>query len=222
MRLDLHVHSVRSPDSALALPEIVDALGPAGLQGFALTDHNTVAGHDGLAKLQDRYPRYRFIPGVEVSTREGHLLVYGTSELPPVHRPLAETLEWTRARGLVTVLAHPLRWTHGVGARLAAAASVSGVEAMNGHNREVANARASLLASSRGIAETGGSDAHLPGEVGRAFTEFPEEAETVEELLATIAQHRCRGAGRSSNPSETARIALRSAWLRARRGFRRM
>ena len=59
-----------------------------GCQGFALTDHNTVEGHPALREIAARFPRYRFVPAVEVSTEEGHLLVYGSSELPPI-RPAA-------------------------------------------------------------------------------------------------------------------------------------
>ena len=110
MRLDLHVHSHWSPDSRLTLEEAVDRLEFAGLSGFALTDHNSIAGHRELRALEARYPMYRFIPGVEVSTHEGHLLVYGIEALPPIHAPLADTLEWVRARGAVAVLAHPFRW----------------------------------------------------------------------------------------------------------------
>ncbi|HEY6238431.1 MAG TPA: PHP domain-containing protein, partial [Thermoplasmata archaeon] len=94
VRIDLHVHSSFSPDSRTRVEQIVDRLGVAGLQGFALTDHNTIAGHATLAELARRSPRLRIVPGVEVSTVEGHLLVLGTSELPPIRRPIAETLDW--------------------------------------------------------------------------------------------------------------------------------
>ncbi|HEV2165973.1 MAG TPA: CehA/McbA family metallohydrolase [Thermoplasmata archaeon] len=220
MRLDLHVHSAHSPDSSLKLAEIVEGLGVAGLQGFALTDHNTVDGHDALREIAVRFPRYRFVPGVEVSTLEGHLLVYGTSELPPIRAPLSETLDWTRARGLVTSLAHPLRWSHGVGSRIARGAAVSAIETVNGHNREVPNARAAFLASRRGLGETGGSDAHGRSELGRAYTEFRDEPADVAEILAEIARGHTRAMGRSLTAFQGARVAVRNALRRAGRGFR--
>ncbi|HEV2520339.1 MAG TPA: CehA/McbA family metallohydrolase [Thermoplasmata archaeon] len=220
MRLDLHVHSARSPDSSLRLGDIVEGLGLNGLQGFALTDHNTIEGHAALREIAARYPNYRFIPGVEVSTAEGHLLVYGTSELPPIRRPLEETLDWTRARGLVTSLAHPLRLAHGVGPTIAARAAVSAIETMNGHNREVPNARAALLASRRGLGETGGSDAHARRELGRAYTEVRDDVADLDELLREIAEGHARALGRSLTGFQGARVSLGNALRRAARGFR--
>ncbi len=220
MRLDLHVHSHWSPDSRLTLEEAVDRLGFAGLSGFALTDHNSIAGHRELRALEARYPMYRFIPGVEVSTHEGHLLVYGIEALPPIHAPLADTLEWVRARGAVAVLAHPFRWAHGVGRTLAETAAVNGIEAVNGHNAAVPNARAELVAARRSLTATGGSDAHDPQGIGRAYTEFPAEVRTVEEILAAIRTGHTVAGGRSLALGERLRLSLRTGVLRAARGFR--
>ena len=142
VRLDLHVHSAHSPDSRLRLTDIANQLPFAGLKGFALTDHNSVAGHPSLPDLRARFPGVLILPGVEVSTLEGHLLAYGVSEAPPPRRSLAETLDWVRARAAVAVLAHPFRLTHGVGPRLAESAAVDGLEVRNGHNSEVQNFRA--------------------------------------------------------------------------------
>jgi predicted metal-dependent phosphoesterase TrpH len=220
IRLDLHVHSRRSPDSTLTLEQIVARLGVVGLHGFALTDHNTIDGHRELAALSREYPTYRFIPGVEVSTREGHLLLYGVTEMPPVHRPLAETLDWARAHGAVASLAHPFRWAHGVGRAVASVAKVDALEALNGHNSEIANARAALLAARRKVGETGGSDAHTIPHVGRAFTEFREDHPTLDDLLAEVRRGRTRALGRSLKAGERVRVAVRTGFLRVARGFR--
>ena len=220
MRLDLHVHSHWSPDSRLSLDAAVDRLGFAGLSGFALTDHNSVAGHRELAALAERYPMYRFVPGVEVSTREGHLLVYGVQELPPIRAPLTETLEWVRAHGGVAALAHPFRWAHGVGGALAQTARVDGIEVVNGHNAAVPNARAELVAARRSVTALGGSDAHDPRGIGRAYTEFPSEVRTVEDILAALRSGHTNAGGRSLGFGERLRLSLRTGLLRAARGFR--
>ncbi len=220
MRLDLHVHSRRSPDSSLELTDILQAALAGGLQGFALTDHNTIDGLPALRELAARYPRHLFLPGVEVSTVEGHLLVYGVDELPPIRRPLAETLDWARARGLTTVLAHPFRRTHGVGDSLARTATVNGLETLNGHNRAVANARAAAVAAERRLGETGGSDGHRIPEVGRAYTEIEGDGLDAATVLDEIARGRGRPDGRSATALEGVASSLRSAGLRIGRGFR--
>ena len=220
LRIDLHVHSTYSPDSRMRIEQIVDRLGVAGLHGFALTDHNTVAGHASLAEIARRSPRMRLVPGIEVSTLEGHLLVLGVSELPPIHRPLVETLDWVHARGSVAVLAHPFRWWHGVGRRWAEEAKVHGIEAMNGHNGAVANARAELVGARRGLALTGGSDAHDLRGLGRTYTTIPPDVDTVDDILQAIRAARTAAGGNSLRPIERVRLSLRSAALRAMRGFR--
>lgn len=220
LRIDLHVHSRHSVDSTLTLDQVVDRLTLRGLQGFALTDHNTTAGLRELDRLSESYPGFLFVPGVEVSTVEGHLLALGVGETPPTHRPLAETLDWVRAHAAVSVLAHPFRWTHGVGSRLAARAPVQGLEVRNGRNSEIANTRAELLAARRGIGATGGSDAHEVGSVGRAFTEFPDGASSIDDVLDQIGRGRCSGGGESLPLGGRIRVSLYNGLLRAFRGFR--
>jgi predicted metal-dependent phosphoesterase TrpH len=220
VRIDLHVHSNRSPDSRLTLDAIVGQLSFVGLRGFALTDHNTVAGHAALAAMQQRHPEYLYIPGVEVSTHEGHLLGYGVAEAPPPHRPVGETVEWIESRGGVAVVAHPFRWRHGVGRRVATAVPVRAIETRNGHNSELANARAELLAAQRGIGATGGSDAHDLPDLGRAFTEFPDPAETVDDLLESLRHHRISADGQSLTIAGRLRVSARTTARFVGRGFR--
>ncbi|MFZ0892090.1 MAG: CehA/McbA family metallohydrolase [Thermoplasmata archaeon] len=220
IRVDLHVHSRSSPDSTLTLGAIADQLGLVGLQGFALTDHNTVVSHAALRELNRKYPRLWFLPGIEVSTQEGHLLVYGVSELPPIYRPLADTLDWIRDRGGVSVLAHPLRWSHGVGRRIAESAPVAAIEAVNGHNSTLANARAEVIAARRAIGSTGGSDAHELLDLGRAYTEFPGEVDSLDDLLEALRHGRVSGAGNSLTGFARARLAFRTTLRRLGRGLR--
>ncbi|HEV8049802.1 MAG TPA: CehA/McbA family metallohydrolase [Thermoplasmata archaeon] len=220
LRLDLHLHSTYSPDSRLPLPTAVEQLGAQGLHGFALTDHNTVAGHAALQALSERYPQYRFIPGIEVSTKEGHLLALGLAEVPPLHRPVAETVEWVEAHGGVAVPAHPARHAHGIGRRLAERLRVPALETLNGHNSQVANARATLIAAQRSLGETGGSDAHDARGVGRGYTVFPDGVDRVADLLEELRQRRTRAEGVSLRYGEMARLAVRTVAQRAFRGFR--
>jgi predicted metal-dependent phosphoesterase TrpH len=222
LRLDLHVHSQYSVDSRLSLDQIMEGILYAGLQGFALTDHDTTAGHAELARLRTSYPGYWLIPGVEVSTRDGHLLAYGLSEAPPPGQPLAETIRRVETMGGVPVLAHPFRSFHGVGRGLAQEAPVRALEGRNGKNSELANTRAELLGARRRLGITGGSDAHEPGQVGRAFTEFPSGGTSVDDLLEQLRAGRTTAAGSSLSLPGRVRSSLRDGFLRSVRGFRRV
>jgi hypothetical protein len=220
IRLDLHVHSSYSPDSTLSPAQILEHMGAAGLNGFALTDHNTTAGHAAIRALRDKFPAFWFIPGVEVSAREGHALVYGVAEAPARDLPVVELVEWAHARNAVVVLAHPYRWVHGVGGRVARSAPVDGVEVWNGRNPEIANRHAELVAAQRRLSATGGSDAHEPSTLGRAFTEFLEPPADESELIEWLRRGRVEAGGRSLTMAGRVRLMLRNGVLRARRGFR--
>lgn len=220
VRLDLHVHSRYSVDSRLSFDQILERITYEGLQGFALTDHDTVAGLAELAQLRSSYPGYWFLPGVEVSTTEGHLLAYGVDEAPPAHRPLAETLDRVAALGGVAVLAHPFRRLHGVGRRVASEAKVQGLEGRNGKNSELSNTRAELLAARRSLACTGGSDAHEPGPVGRDFTEFTADVTSLDDILEQLRKGQTSAAGASLSLAGRVRSTIRDGLLRTVRGFR--
>lgn len=75
---DLHLHSVFS-DGKKKPREICAAAKAAGLDGFALTDHDTVAGLKGAAEEAGKAGLF-FIPGIEVSAYDGceiHILGLG-------------------------------------------------------------------------------------------------------------------------------------------------
>ncbi|HXY47150.1 MAG TPA: CehA/McbA family metallohydrolase [Thermoplasmata archaeon] len=220
LRVDLHVHSAHSPDSRLTLDEIAARLPYVGLKGFAITDHNSVTAHRELSGLRDRFPGLLVVPGVEVSTREGHLLVYGISELPPARRPIDETLEWAKSHGGISVLAHPLRLVHGVGRKIATAAPVTALETVNGHTSAVGNAKAELTAAQRHVGTTGGSDVHELSDLGRAYTEFSPDISSVEGLLEAIRGGHTSGKGSSLRWRGRLRWSLRTSALRVARGLR--
>ncbi len=220
IRVDLHVHSNRSPDGSVAVDRLVARAPEVGLAGLALTDHNTVAGHVELAAAARDHAGLRLLPGVEVSTVEGHLLAFGVSAAPPAHRPIGETVEWITSRGGEAALAHPLRWSHGVGRGVARSVAVRAIETVNGHNWPGANRRAAAIARERGLSETGGSDAHDLAGLGRTYTEFPADAVTVDQLLEAIRRGRTSGGGSPIPAGDRLRLLLRTGRLRLARGLR--
>lgn len=78
MGIDLHVHTVCS-DGALRPEEVAEKACQLGLEGFAVTDHDTVAGLEG-ARLAAARLGLIFVPGVELSTdwedKDVHILGY--------------------------------------------------------------------------------------------------------------------------------------------------
>ncbi len=220
LSLDLHVHSRHSPDGRSTIAQYARRAQEIGLGGFALTDHNSTAGHAELASLRSQFPGLLLVPGVEVSTAVGHLLVYGVSEAPPPGRPLAETLEWARDHGGEAVLAHPFRWPHGAGPHLASPGSLRAVETLNGHNGAGPNRRGAELAARLGLPGTGASDAHHVEELGRAFTTVGGGCGSPDDVLEAIRRGAIAASGRSLTPAGWVSWALRAGAARLARGFK--
>ena len=95
MRFDLHTHSNVS-DGAFDPVEVVRRAGEAELDGFALTDHDSMGGVEA-ARAEGERIGVEVITGCEVSARWGevsvHMLAYNVD---PAHPRLAEELRWIR------------------------------------------------------------------------------------------------------------------------------
>lgn len=80
--IDLHLHSSYS-DGSDSIKELAEKIKQAGITLFALTDHDTVAGCEEMAKILPE----GFIPGVELTTIAGgikcHILGYNSDYKNP-------------------------------------------------------------------------------------------------------------------------------------------
>ena len=113
MRFDHHLHTAKhSPDSIIDPRELIEHAREIGLDGVVITEHDYQWEADELAELADRAAPLRVFSGVEVSTLEGHFLVYGLPSLEDVFPgiELAELLPLVHRHQAAIVGAHPFRW----------------------------------------------------------------------------------------------------------------
>jgi len=182
-RADLQLHS--DLGDGLASPEaILDAAERAGLDVIALTDHDDIRGAFLLRDIASRRSSpVEIVPGVEITTRSGHLLALWIEEEIQMFAALAETVLRIHRVGGVAIVPHPLSYlTFSVGEgalrALAAAADplvhVDGIETRNpSYAGRVRAARSVWLNENvLHVAETGSSDAHHANLVGTTWTEF--------------------------------------------------
>lgn len=177
-RYDLHVHTDASPCSGAAPRAVAEAAVEAGLDGIAVTDHDTVANVNAVKRAAP--PELDVYTGVEVSTTAGHLLAIGV-DTPPPQTDLETVVDHVHTVGGFAIPAHPFdSLRENCGDRLHSILDqIDAVEVANSRCvRERFNREATAFAVRHGLAETGGSDAHFPFEVGRAYTatERPLEA----------------------------------------------
>lgn len=115
---DLHMHSVYS-DGSLTPAELVEQAADLGLDGFALTDHDSVDGQEE-AMVSATNHRILFISGVEITTdygtKEAHILGYNIDYHLPELVAKFETIIAARVKRAKQIIAKlnrhriPLTW----------------------------------------------------------------------------------------------------------------
>lgn len=171
LTFDPHVHTDASHDCSTPLEDVLAAADEADLDAVAITDHDAIGTS---LRAVERAPEYGLVavPGVEVSTADGHLLALFVTERPPAGKSLHDTVGWVRARNGVAIVPHPFQVSrHGVRKRRLADCDVDGLETYNAQSLTgVQNRRAGRYARRADVAPIGASDAHSAGTIGRAFT----------------------------------------------------
>lgn len=166
--VDLHSHS----RFFHAWPGRATRYDPLGLELNTLAarvrglDALAVTNHDYSYSAETRFPT---IPGIEVSSSDGHVVVVGPN--PPTRTEAgelsaSETVELAHDRGCAAILAHPYRNSNARNS----GADFDAVE-INGKNPEHI-AQTKQLAERLDLPLVGGSDAHYLVEVGRAYTKI--------------------------------------------------
>jgi predicted metal-dependent phosphoesterase TrpH len=169
LKIDLHVHTNYSNDAKTTINEVVQYAQKQGLDGVAITDHDTVLGARKLA----RQKQFMIIPGIEVSSRQGHVLGLNIDEPIPPKLDITETTEKIRQLGGVAVIAHPsVVIKTGLGIKITSSSDIDAVEVINSSAFpfSLSTYLARRLAKRLGLPQTAGSDAHYPKEIGSAYT----------------------------------------------------
>ena len=184
IRADLHIHTTYSDDSTVTPKALVEKLvAHNSIKVAAVTDHDTVNGLNETRKLAAAYPDILIIPGVEISTIEGDILILGAEETPPQPWTVENVLDFARTNDYVSVVAHPYR-EYGMG-DLARNYKVDAIEVLNGESTPHANKLAHDLAKTMKLPGVAGSDAHNPSEPLTVYTEI-QAALNVDEILKAI------------------------------------
>lgn len=189
MQIDMHVHSNVSFDSKIKIGILLKKMKFLELDGIAITDHDSIAGIPKAKELAKNYG-VKVFSAVEITTRKGHILVYGVEENPPFKRSVEETLDWVRDHDGAVVCAHPYK-----------IASPSLKDEVYKHKFDAIEINAQCSVSQNKAAETvshvmnipliGGSDAHFIDTVGNIITSFYDEINDEAELVKAIKSGRC-------------------------------
>lgn len=180
LRLDLHVHTTNSRDAHTKPDQVTSLCKATGLDGMAITDHNflsTITSDDVI-----------IIPGIEVSTIDGHLLGLGLSKVIPRGLSADETITRIHAAGGVAIVAHPYDLLRSSITPERLSMSPDAIEVVNSASflHSISWRKAEKFAKLHDLPRTGGSDSHIPETLGRACTVIESDSEETPSILAAI------------------------------------
>jgi len=184
LKIDFHVHTCYSRDGITTPEQLIKYAKKQGLDGVAVTDHDTTEGALKLAKNKEII----VIPGVEVSTLHGHVLALNVMEPVSPKLNLHETTEKIRELGGIAVAAHPSVIMKGLRTNIFQKdLKFDAIEVVNSaaFPFSLSTYLSRRMAETLHLPQTGGSDAHYPPEIGFAYT-LIEAVSDVEEIIESI------------------------------------
>ena len=192
IKVDLHVHTHYSSDSLITPEDLVFYARKRGLDGVAITDHDQLDGALKIAKQTN----FLIIPGIEISSLDGHIVGLNTREPIPKGLGADETVDKIHEAGGLAVACHPIALFKGsIGKH--ASSKFDAIEVINSasfpFNYSVKKSQ--KIASRLGIPRVAGSDAHHGLEIGLAYTLVNAETQ-VDAIIEAISKGSCQPFGK--------------------------
>ena len=167
MKYDLHSHSKYSSDGILDPRKIIKVAIKKGLDGIAVTDHNTIKG--GLEAKKYETDDFNVIIGSEVMTTKGEVIGLFLSE-EIKSKDFYDVIGEIKAQNGIVVLPHPFdEWRYASFPAKEDVKYIDNIEIFNSRCvKKKYNDNAGKFAKKYKLGVTGGSDAHFANEIGHA------------------------------------------------------
>jgi len=199
--IDLHTHTYpTSDDSRLTPDQLISEAKRIGLDGVCITDHDGFWKPEDISKLSDKY-KFTILPGCEVTTEEGHLLVYGLKRyIFGMHKASFVKKLIDQENGAV-VVAHPYRRNYyeykntnklhykkmiDKASKNPVFNLSNAIEVLNGKGSEKENNFSLDLAKKLKMKGTGASVAHKIEDIGTCATEFFNPIHDIKDLIKEL------------------------------------
>jgi predicted metal-dependent phosphoesterase TrpH len=194
IKADLHVHTTYSNDSLITPKDLIYYSKKSGLNAVAVTDHNYLDGAYKIAEETD----FLIIPGMEVSSSDGHIVALNVKELIPSGLNAAETVERIHNSGGVAIACHPFVLFKS-GLKESVCGTFDAIEIINARafpfKRSVK--KASQTAERLNLSHVGGTDAHYGPQIGYGYTVIEVDEPSVELIAEAIVKGRCQAVGKA-------------------------
>jgi len=192
IKSDLHVHSNYSKDSLTTSKELVFYAKKRGLTAVAVTDHNQIEGSCKIAEEAD----FLVIPGMEVSSADGHIVALNLQELIPRGLSAKETVDQIHEAGGIAIAVHPYAWFKGSLTSHVETAKFDAVETINASAFPFKRCKrkAMEIAQKLNLPCVGGTDSHYGPTIGYGYTVIDSEP-NVDAIAKAIVNGKCQPFG---------------------------
>jgi hypothetical protein len=180
LKIDLHVHTTGSSDAFIDPEQLPTIVKKRGLDGVAITNHDAYTEVTSSEAI--------ILPGIEVSTRQGHIIGLGVPSTIEKGKTADETISTIQHVGGVAVVPHPFDPISPCVNPIKLKSKPEAIEVINadalffGLNTRYARRVATQL----GLPMVAGSDSHIPETVGDAYTLIETDSKNVSDILAAI------------------------------------
>jgi len=185
---DLHVHTTYSSDSMITPKDLIYYAKKRGLNACAVTDHNALEGAYKIAKETD----FLIIPGMEVSSVDGHIVALNVKEHIPRNFSAVETIKLIHKAGGVAIACHPYVYFKGC-LRGNVCSEFDAIEVINARAFPfgLSVKKAQEAAQRFNLSRVAGTDAHYAPQIGYGYTEIDARDATVDAIAEAIVAGHC-------------------------------
>ncbi len=191
MKIDLHVHTNKSPCSDVTLEDAIRTAVNNDIRGIAVCDHDIPFSCENLREIEEKLSininpanrcenEFYLIDGMEISTPLGHVLALFTgAEIIKNHEDPFDEIK--KSDG-ISVIAHPFQHSFDTEKRvtelepfLKKADLIECASGRANYKNKNANRQAEETADNFNIGKSAGSDAHFVEEIGNAYLEITDD-----------------------------------------------
>ena len=183
----MHIHTEASVDGKCSVINVINQAKKRGFDAIAITDHDTTAGAKKALTLKNQ--GILIIPGIEVSTKGGHVLILGTTKEYESGKSAAETIHEAKDDGCLVIIPHPYHiFRHAVGLHEKEALLLA--DALEAYNSRYyfSTSNEVVVKKSKKLNKpiTAGSDAHECKFVGNGINLIDAEETSIDGIFKAI------------------------------------
>lgn len=189
----MHVHTEGSPDAHTRISDLPKIIRAKGLDGIAITEHNHFD--------PPTFDNVIILPGVEISSAEGHIIALGVHEIIPRKLSADETIQKIHDQGGIAIIPHPYDPVSECVKISILKVRPDAVETMNADALSfgISNYLARRDARKFNLPQVGSSDSHIPESIGDCYTLIDSATRSVDDILSAIRKGKTHPVGHATS-----------------------